>query len=483
VSSSQVPAETVRFGEFKANLRTRELWRLGSPVRLADQSFRFLALLLEHPGELVTRQEIRDRLWPDDTFVDFDHGLNNAVNRLREALVDSADAPRFIETLPRRGYRFIGATNGTPLANLASAPADEIEMEELGHEGIRDVPGHKSESPAWRKYRWLLWTLPLLLLLLTFVALKLPQHPVAPSSRSFVLPPEGTTFNLTGDDGGSVVLSPDGSKLAFVAVNARGDAQIWVRPLGSLSAEVVEGSEGATFPFWSPDGESLGFFAGGKLKKISRRGGTPVVLCDAPFGRGGSWNRNGVIIFAPASHTAIYRVADSGGIAKAITTVNTALHTTHRWPKFLPDGTHFLYIAATHAVAGPNGRSGSHNGIYLASLDGSGNKFLIAADADATFASGYLFFLQGDTLMAQAFDARRGELLRQARPTVEKVLYDSSIWKVVFDASDNGVMAYETGDYVSGMQYEWYDRAGNQISALSTAGTTWNLTYHEMAGN
>jgi TolB-like protein/DNA-binding winged helix-turn-helix (wHTH) protein len=114
MASSSASLEVVRFDEFEANLRSRELRRGGASVRLPDQSFEVLAMLLEHPGELVGREEIRKRLWSDDTFVDFDHGLNNAVNRLRDALGDSAESPRFVETLPRRGYRFIGAVEGTP---------------------------------------------------------------------------------------------------------------------------------------------------------------------------------------------------------------------------------------------------------------------------------------------------------------------------------------------------------------------------------
>ena len=465
---SPASAENIAFGEFEAKLGSRELCRKGVKVRLPDQSFHILVMLLERRGELVTREQIRQRLWPGDTFVDFDHGLNNAVNRLREALGDSADSPQFIETLHRRGYRFIGSINGSFLLNVAETIANvtgkRLEDEQIPAAGVR-----VAKSPWLGRYRWALLAL-LITTVILAIASRLLDRRNAPSSRSFVLPPEGTRFNLTGDNGGSVALSPDGSKLAFVAINAKGEAQIWVRPLGSLRAEVVIGSEGATFPFWSHDGESLGFFAEGKLKKISRHGGTPVVLCDAPFGRGGSWNRNGVIIFAPASHTAIYRVAETGGTPEQITAVNSAIHTTHRWPRFLPDGDHFLYIAATHAREGPNGRSGTRNGIYVSSLDGKENKFLIATDADATFASGYLFFLQGDTLMAQPFDPNRAELRGQAIPTVEKVLYDQTIWKVVFDASNDALMAYETGDHVTGMQYLWYDRAGNEIGALFDRG-------------
>jgi DNA-binding winged helix-turn-helix (wHTH) protein len=102
----------LRFGSFEANVRAGELRKQGLKVRLQDQPFQILIMLLERPGELVTRQEIHQKLWPADTFVDFDHGLNNAINRLREALGDSAEMPRFIETLPRKGYRFIGLVTG-----------------------------------------------------------------------------------------------------------------------------------------------------------------------------------------------------------------------------------------------------------------------------------------------------------------------------------------------------------------------------------
>src|SRR6266567_3391609 len=113
MASSSASVEVVRFNEFEANLRSRELRREGVSVRLPDQSFEVLAMLLERPGELLGREEIRKRLWAADTFVDFDHGLNNAVNRLRDAMGDSADAPRFVETMPRRGYRFIGTIEVT----------------------------------------------------------------------------------------------------------------------------------------------------------------------------------------------------------------------------------------------------------------------------------------------------------------------------------------------------------------------------------
>jgi DNA-binding winged helix-turn-helix (wHTH) protein len=127
MASSPLSDEIVRFGEYEANLRSRELRRDGVSVRLPDQSFQVLVMLLERPGELVDREEIQKRLWSDDTFVDFDHGLNNVVKRLRDALGDSAESPRFVETLPRRGYRFISPVEWT-VASRSNAVTREPEF-------------------------------------------------------------------------------------------------------------------------------------------------------------------------------------------------------------------------------------------------------------------------------------------------------------------------------------------------------------------
>jgi Tol biopolymer transport system component len=282
----------------------------------------------------------------------------------------------------------------------------------------------------------------------------------------FVLPPEGTTFNLIRDDGSAVALSPDGTKLAFSAVDAKGTARIWVRPLGSLTSEGLLGTEGAIFPFWSPDGRWIAFFADGKLKKISLAGGSALALSDATAGRGGSWSDRGVIIFTPDTHSGLYKIPESGGTPTPVTKVDTSIHTTHRWPKFLPDGRHFIYLAASHF------RDASHNGVYLGSIDGEENKLVVPTDADATYASGYLFFLpqNKNVFVAQPFDPARGQLQGEPRPTVERVLYDPSIWKVVFDVSDKGVMAYQLGDKVAGNQLRWFDRSGKQLGTVGEVG-------------
>lgn len=452
--------ETVTFGAFEANLRTRELLNAGAKVRLPDQSFQVLAILLERQGELVTREEIHKRLWPQDTFVDFDHGLNNAVNRLREALGDSAEAPRFIETLPRRGYRFIVSPGSRPAASQVERRQDQTGRVEIREIAPEVVPAIKVKP---RQRWWLYLALCVTAAVILLVVFEKSRTQIAPSSRTFILPPEGARFDLVGDDGGSVALGPDGSKLAFVALDKEGKAQVWLRRLERLTAEPLEGTEGATFPFWSPDGNAVGFFAGGKLKKIDLATGQVVSLCRAPFGRGGSWS-HGVIVFTPDSHSAIYKVSDSGGAPVAVTIVDTSKHTTHRWPKFLPDGQHFLYLAASHQ------RYAHDNAVYLASMSGKQNQLVVASDADATYASGYLFFLQKNSLVAQAFDLDSGQLRGEIRPTVERVLYDPSIWKVVLDVSENGVMAYQLGEKVTGTRMKLWDRSGREVALIDDSG-------------
>ena len=462
MASSPTSAGIICFGEFEANLRSRELQRNGARVRVPDQAFLVLAMLLERPGELVTRKEIQKELWPSDTFVDFDHGLNNAVNRLREALGDSAERPQFVETLPRRGYRFVAPVRWR---SLKTEPRADIQAGAEPNPKLQSssTAGHGASSVLRKPWVWIVIAAAGALV----IAVKPAHTPLPPASRSYVLPPEGATFHLINDDGGSVVLSPDGRKLAFVAAGSNGPARIWIRTLAKLSADPVEGTEGATFPFWSADGQWIAFFAEGKLKKTRLAGGAPITICDAPFGRGGSW-KNGVIIFAPASHGGIYKVADSGGSPVQLTTVDPSMHTTHRWPKFLPDGRHFIYLAASHF------RDAAHDGLYMGAVDGGSPRLLVASESDGTYVSGFFFFYSKGRLQMQRFNPEAGQLQGEPRPTGEKVLYDSSIWKVVFDASES-VMAYQLGERVGGTQLRWFDRSGKELESIGPPVFQWEV--------
>ena len=231
-----------------------------------------------------------------------------------------------------------------------------------------------------------------------------PLPAVAPRAHWVIGPPEKTTFHPAGDIGGPVVVSPDGQRLAFAAVDAKGKQLVWVRPLDSLKAEPLSGTEDAYYPFWSPDSQSLGFFANGQLKRVRVDGGSAVSLCNVVNARGGSWNQHGIIVFAPDYRGALYRVPASGGNPELVTRLDPK-HDSHRWPDFLPDGEHFLYMAVSHDSV-----SHADEGIYVASLDGKENKFLFRTRANAAYADGHLLYLNENTLMARPFDLSRLEL-------------------------------------------------------------------------
>lgn len=180
--------------------------------------------------------------------------------------------------------------------------------------------------------------------------------------RSTLPPPDKVEYSRAF--GGSLSLSPDGRQLAFVTIDSTGQSQLWVRSLDALTGRQLNGTEGASLPFWSPDSRFLGFFANGELRKIEVSGGPPQTICDAPSGRGGTWNDQGTIVFCPSSGPfPLSRVPSSGGSPIAITKLDSTLnHRSHRWPTFLPDGLHFLYQARTAASA-------EDDAIYLGSLD------------------------------------------------------------------------------------------------------------------
>jgi serine/threonine protein kinase len=279
--------------------------------------------------------------------------------------------------------------------------------------------------------------------------------------RSFLLPPEKVEFDVSSVNGtGSLTVSPDGRLVTFSAKNADGKSVLWVRPLGDLAARPIPGTEGASFPFWSPDGRFLAFFAGGKLQKVDLEGAPPIALCDATNGRSGSWNRDGVILFSPDTTTPIFRVAASGGPATPATKLDPGnSETTHRWATFLPDGQHFLYMAGSH---GASVKSES-NAIYLGSLGTNDRKLVLQTRSNVAYASGRLLFLRDRVLLAQPFDASSGRLSGDPVPIADNVQYDPAYFRGLFAVSENGVLLYSAGAPAAKPRLVQFDRAGKQM--------------------
>jgi len=265
-------------------------------------------------------------------------------------------------------------------------------------------------------------------------------------------PPEKTGFN-------SFAISPDGLRLAFVATDASGKNLLWVRPLDSINAQQLPGTEEATSPFWSPDSRFIGFFTAGKLKKIEVTSGTVQTLCNAVVPRGGTWSRDGVIVFAPTPNDPLYQVSVAGGEPTPLTKLDPSRQeASHRWPYFLPDGRHLLYSLS----GGPQSQ-----GIYVTSLDGKDSRRLInVGNSIVAFASpGYLLFRREATLMAQAFDPDMLQLSGEPFPVAEQVGYDVASFQTFFSVSQTGVLVYSSGS-TGKTQLTWIDRAGKEAGLV-----------------
>src|SRR5215472_14078994 len=286
--------------------------------------------------------------------------------------------------------------------------------------------------------------------------------------RSYIKAMPNASFVVTPQQGGFAI-SPDGLRLAYVAQNADGKALLWVRPLDSFEAQALAGTEEASFPFWSPDSQYIGFFASGKLKKIESSGGPPLALCDAPNPRGSAWNQYGEILFTPSLNVPLHRVSASGGTPISVTSLDHPEKgvTTHRWPQFLPDGRHFIYVAGTPLTP----RENPTNAIMVGSLDSKESKLLLHAHAGAQYSSGHILFLRQGTLMAQPFDAKRLELTGEASPVADPVEEAELTLYSMFSVSGNGLLAYLEGASSASRELLWVDRTGKKVGEVPGADT------------
>jgi eukaryotic-like serine/threonine-protein kinase len=354
--------------------------------------------------------------------------------------------------------------------------AHDIKLELQWIAADRSTPVAASSQPSSsHKRERLVWAAgAVIAMVLGVVAGIFLNRPIQPaqSIRTVIDPPANSALSLTGDFAGPPVLSPDGASIAFVATGADGKTALWVRPMDVLEAHMLPGTEGAIFPFWSPDGRALGFFADGKLKTIDLNGGSSLVVCEAPFGRGGAWG-SGVILFSPNTQTSMMRVSASGGTPVPVTKVDTAQHTSHRWPSLLPDGKHFLYLAINH----DSSRS-ANDTLYYASLDGRENRSLFRSMSNAVYGSGFLLFVRGEQLMAQAFDPATGRLSGEAQSLASGVVNDLSTWHMDASASNNGLLVLGSGG-TADWKLLWMDRNGKQMGTVADNLT--NLTRASMS--
>jgi serine/threonine protein kinase len=274
--------------------------------------------------------------------------------------------------------------------------------------------------------------------------------------RFTVSAPTGQDFPVLGNTPSFLSVSPDGSKLTFVAVDSKNHSMLWLRDLGSQTAQPLPGTDGALAPFWSPDSRFIAFSDNTSLKRIAVAGGPAQTIAASPALGGGTWNRDGLILFAASTFGGpILRVSAAGGSATpmAIRFDTPGTQMGYAWPTFLPDGRHFLYLARGEVTT-----SGS---IYAGSLDSKEAKLLLKTNSAALYSPpGYLLYVRAGTLLAQPFDADRLELRGEAVPIAESLQFSPLNGRAGVAVSDNGVLAYRSVPPTGQLRFVLADRKG-----------------------
>lgn len=467
MQDSPSPSSNIRFGKFEVDFRQGELRRSGLRQQLGPQPFELLRALLERPGELITRDELRQRLWPGNTFVDYELGLKKCVNRVREVLGDSADHPRYIETIPRRGYRFIatlepmdgvGALNGTPRTRDAAVfemqdgwradvraeveamlaqpvggalldPPAAVRLGESSATRLRDngearaaikdtgkkpppisVASLQRTAIVWPAIAGVLLVSIAVLLVLEWRS-NVESATATPIRVTLELTP---AEHLTNERFGrphhtAMAFSPDGKVLVF-AGTAGMTTRLYRRPLDQAEAVPIAGTEGGDGPFFSPDGQWLGFYADNSLKKVSTGGGPAVLICKLQGVLwGATWGADGSIVFAEGD---LKQVSAQGGEPKVI--LKNEGDSWYASPEFLPDGRTLLF---TH----------THWNWDLAEIlvlpNGGSSRILLKGGASPRYTSaGYLIYMRSGALLAAPFDARHLQVTGPGVPLMDGVM-------------------------------------------------------------
>lgn len=437
----------IEFGEYCFDASARLLTRQGQTVSLTPKALDLLAVLVQQPGQLLDKETLLQAVWPD-SFVE-ENNLADNIFKLRKALGEG-----YIETAPKRGYRFVGEVRRAT-APVAVAVPQEVEP-----------PSGSTPSEPMRvaggRLPWMVAGLAVGVALgLGFALLRVREPAPLPSIRAALLPPAHASF-------GEVAVSPDGRTLAFTAITDK-LVRLWLRPLASDAARPVDGTEGATYPFWSPDSRSVGFFAGGKLKKVDVGGGRPITLGSANSGTGATWNQAGDILFTTLGDPRIWRVTGTGGAASEVLRAAPG-QTDVSEPSFLPDGRTFLYLALS---GDPRLR-----GIYLGSLDGSAPERILEHDSNAVFAAGdsthpdrgYLLFGREGALVAQPFQTSTRRISGEAVTIAPRLGVvpggQISYRRRNFSVSASGLLVLDPNPGRQRSQMQWVDRRGNVLGVV-----------------
>ena len=427
------------FGPFEFDSNTSELRKHRSLIRLQGQPLRILAILLDQPGEIVGRLELQRQLWPGVASGDFDHGLNSAVNKLRQVLNDSADQPRYIETLPSQGYRFIA-----PIQAHDAKPILEL------------VPNSRHPKARHTRIPVLFGALAVLLPLTFWLGSFLQKPaPSIPPLQFTISPPPGY-FLEPGAPLQSFALSPDGNSIAFSAMATNGQFHVFVHNFKQLESQLIPDSIGARTVFWSPDGQSLFFTSRGKLRRLTSGSTTSVIVSDAmsALNTGIPLSKN-LMLISSSIKSAFVSIPDSS---------LQPAPKFYGWPQILPDGGHFIYsdrettsflrhvkVASLASFSGDTTIANANSRVvYTQSLNSS---------------SGYLLAVNNGTLVDQPFSVQSRTTTAPPIALVKRVSTFPATGAADFSVSNTGVLAYQ--QFLERTQYSWVDRHGTLVAPAS----------------
>lgn len=434
--------DRVRFGDFEFDRLNRLLYRDGAELSLPPRAVGVLSCLIDRPGQIVPKQVLLDEVWKDANVTET--SLTEAVSLLRQALVDDAQRPTFIQTVPRRGYRFVAAAraaNGAASATLDESPpaaAAPVISEVAPHSGavaeaaLAAAPTADSRSLAVEDAAWPAW-LPWLFVVvmigvmgaIVFAVIRQPSSYARPVVRFGIELPAGVEL---AREGASLALSRDGRRVAFVAragagvdgargADGSGAPRIYVRDADRLDPTVLEGTDGASSPFFSPDARWIGFFAGGALKKVPAAGGPIVTLCEARAPLGAAWSTRRFIVFASSLSGGLSRVHEDGGTPAMLTAPDAAAgEVRHAWPDLMPDDAGIVFTGLP-LTGGPEAARVA----VLPFETGRVQTLVEAATSPHVAATGHLLFARDRTVFAAPFDPGTLEILGQAVPVLDDV--------------------------------------------------------------
>jgi len=451
------------FDRYTLELSSRQLSREKVNVPLSAKCFDTLVALVRRRGELASKDELISEVWPD-TFVSED-SLTQSISMLRRILEDDPAQPRFIATVARRGYRFIAPIREEDPESEMFSPAERhaVALPSEPHKtAVLDTPRVENQPRAAKKaVPFAAYRIAVGMILGIAISVVYFQRPVINPAQRIRFVPD-VQLGLTPVSGGTV--SPDGRQMAFVARDDRsGESWLWLLSLSTSAARRLPGSEEALRPFWSPDGQSIAFFGGNKLRRIPVSGGPPVVICDtiAPRPSGGTWSEAGEILFGDSG--GIYMVSSQGGVAKRILAPSVdRKELSVGWPQFLPGGRRYLLDV--------QGAATSLSGTYGASLDSKVTKKVVDSGAQhVAYASGYLMYVRERALVAQAFDPKTFSLKNEMPIPIDSVSQDASV-----SASAGNVIAYGGA---ATEELLWFDRSGHRIGSLNAPPPLRNLEF------